>query len=557
MRLLLFGRLLFLRAAGVLLLRLLLLLLLVLLGLWLRLLLLLGRRLGGLLEQLLQVIAEPAPVGGLHLELFPEVDPCEGVVHRTGRHRLLGALQPLSPRDGFPRQRGVIAGGELRLRGETFDKVAQRRGVGRGVLGGETGNRKPETGEQNEDGSSNRGGSLSGLRYPLSGISGQRQAAGARPHGEFAPEAEQQAEQRGRQRPLESLQLPHLDALLELAAAAGLDRLLEQRAEVDPCAGVGVNAIGGRGEFLQRGAVEPRKHDGAALVLHVTARLVGDERPLGGADPQADHADVFLAQVVDEVPPGVGLALAVAQDDEVAVGRAAGAEGVDHRAQHRLVIRAAHRHERRIERGQKLVEHLVVRAHGHLEEGRAGEHHQADALAAQSVEEALDQQPRALEPRGPHVGREHAARKVEGDDDLARLVEHRLLHAAPLRPGEGHDAEREAEPEQQPSARGVVAVADRRVPGSRPGPQDLRPVAGRLPGAATERIQHRQDGHGGEEPEELGPVKDHGSEGPVMNGEWADAGRRHRVVQARMSAASNRPARPGPANHGKSSVVMR
>jgi len=143
LRLLLFRLWLFLRAAaGALLL--LLLLLLVLLGLLLR--LLLGRRLGGLLEQFLKVIAEPAPIGRLRIELFTGVDPRLGVAHRTGRHRLPGTQQPPSPRDSLLRQGGEVAGGELRLRGEAFDETAERRGVGRGVLSGETGNLKPETG---------------------------------------------------------------------------------------------------------------------------------------------------------------------------------------------------------------------------------------------------------------------------------------------------------------------------------------------------------------------------------------------------------------------------
>ena len=114
---------------------------------------------------------------------------------------------------------------------------------------------------------------------------------------------------------------------------------------------------------------------------------------------------------------------------------------------------------------------------------------------------------RCSEARGRHVGRVHVARKVEGEEDFARLAEDRLFDPAPLRPGECDH--RENEPRRQPpaslmtrrEARGVRREVERVQAGL--GAKDFRMlVAARRP-PAKELPRQQRGGHE-EQPEGRG-----------------------------------------------------
>jgi hypothetical protein len=62
------------------------------------------------------------------------------------------------------------------------------------------------------------------------------------------------------------------------------------------------------GEFLQGGAFELGEDDGAAVVLHEAAGAVGDHVAAGGADAEAEHADVLLLQLLESFFQSVSVA---------------------------------------------------------------------------------------------------------------------------------------------------------------------------------------------------------------------------------------------------------
>ena len=148
---------------------------------------------GGFLSNSSRLIPEPRPVGGLTGQLFSGVDSGQRIVHRSRHHRLARhSCSRGSPSDRLLRQRGVIAGGERRLRRQLFDELAERRRVGRGVLGGETGCRKPESGKRDEQDSAVTAAAglrgpvrpagadcpVAGIRFPVSAASGRLRARG-------------------------------------------------------------------------------------------------------------------------------------------------------------------------------------------------------------------------------------------------------------------------------------------------------------------------------------------------------------------------------------------
>ena len=403
--------------------------------------------------------------------------------------------------------------------------------------------------EQDQN-SGHRSGLLSSDLCLLTSGPGERQRALARAHGELGPKADQQQQQAGGKEVLVALDHPRGVLLGEFALAAGLDGLVEQRGQVHPRAGVGVGAARDLRQLLQRRAVEPRQHHGAALVLDEAAARIGDEGALRRADAEADDADALRLERLDQGFPVVLRGLAVAEDDEVAVG-GRGAEGLDGGLEHRLVVGAALGEVVGVHRGQELPQDLVVGAERALEEGRAGEQHEADALALQAVEQRLDEQLTAVEARGLHVLREHRLGQVHRDEHLARLVEHLLLNRAPLRAGQGDDAQRQAEPEPEARAR-----LRRGVPGAerdveRPGPRagDLGPVRRGARGVARQ-LPGKEEHERHEQPEEMRRVEGHAAAGARLRRKGSCGG-------SAKSAPRNSNAAPGIENQWNSSVVSR
>ena len=331
----------------------------------------------------------------------------------------------------------------------------------------------------------------------------------------------------------------------ELTLAAGLDRGAQHAGEVEPGAGIAVGAAGLVGQFAQRLAVEFRKDDGAPLVLHEGAAAVRDHRPGFGADAEADRADPLLFQLSDAALPVLVVGLAVAEHDQEAVGRGTGAECLQGGVHERRVVGATLWQVIGGQHGQELAQDFIIRAERTLEKGGAGKDDEADAFAGELLEEGADEQLGAFEARRLDVGREHRAREVNRDHDLAGLVEDGLLDATPLRPGEGDDGQGQAEAQPDAAAPGDGRLARRQrevmVPGL--GAHDLGMMPGGEAGAAAQVPDHQGERHG-EQPEEVGPGEAH------VAFSFRSGGRAN-------IAPSTSAARPGAAGQWNSSVVTR
>src|SRR6185369_1726553 len=99
------------------------------------------------------------------------------------------------------------------------------------------------------------------------------QGDGARPrtYWELVVKAHQQTPQRERERPLKSLDVAERGFVDEAAFLAGVDRLIDEFGEIDPRAGIAVNATCHLRELLERPGFEFRQHHRAALVFDEAA----------------------------------------------------------------------------------------------------------------------------------------------------------------------------------------------------------------------------------------------------------------------------------------------
>ena len=131
-------------------------------------------------------------------------------------------------------------------------------------------------------------------------------------HREFAPETPQQEKQRRCEGPLESLSQAHVLGLAEFTLASRFHGLIQQGREIDPRAGITVNAVGLPGDFFERRGVEAGEHDGAAFVLDETALAVGQHGPVARAHTETDHTDIPFLERVGGLAPVVRLRLTVA-----------------------------------------------------------------------------------------------------------------------------------------------------------------------------------------------------------------------------------------------------
>ena len=106
-------------------------------------------------------------------------------------------------------------------------------------------------------------------------------------------------------------------------------------------------------------------------------------------------------------------------------------------------VRAAARDDADVDRVEALAEGALVERERALDEGAAGERDETGAVALELRQQVLDGELRAAEAVRLHVGREHAARGVEGDDEIDALAMHLLPAKAPHgsseREGEAED----------------------------------------------------------------------------------------------------------------------
>ena len=266
-------------------------------------------------------------------------------------------------------------------------------------------------------------------------------------------------------------------------------------------------AVSTGGQLAQPGDIGAGE-DGAALLVLLVAGQVssavqdGDGLALGAADRHREDADAGFREIGGRGERISALVLAVG-DQQHRLSRIAAAAAVEHFA--RLVEgigdgRSLRRHADRLDGAQEQPGCGVVGGERALDERVAGEHHQADAISVQAVEERRDFQLRALDARRLHVPREHAVRGVERDDQIhARALDH-IGALAALRAGGREEKEEQAQAEHRSfgDSLGGAAAAQHLIE-ARARDQRRYPL---LPLPGPERRQRASDEAEGRNPEE-------------------------------------------------------
>ena len=207
-----------------------------------------------------------------------------------------------------------------------------------------------------------------------------------------------------------------------------------------------VEPTGRLGDLRHARRVEPGLDDFSRRVPHEVARAERDFRALG-----RPHADRENADAVGRGLLGGGEAvgiefLAVGDDDQRPRKPLGFAEGFGGLADGGGDVGAAFGDELRVEFVEGGEHRAVVEGERRLQKRRAGEGDEADAVRAEFAHEIFGEQLGALEPRWGHVGREHRARDVHGDDHIAAAVRHFERVVAEARAGEDdHDQPQRAQ----------------------------------------------------------------------------------------------------------------
>ena len=150
-----------------------------------------------------------------------------------------------------------------------------------------------------------------------------------------------------------------------------------------------------------------------------------------------------------------------------------------------------------IESVQGLAEGVVVQRQRAQREGAPGEGNQAHAVALQPGDEVEDPEPRALQPVGREILRQHAARGVHGEEDVDALALHLPPLVAPLRPGDGGESKQHRQQPQPaleiPQARGKSVCE----PLAEPRVDELGQI--RIP-PPVEAVEQQEQGGAGDHP---------------------------------------------------------
>ena len=272
-------------------------------------------------------------------------------------------------------------------------------------------------------------------------------------------------------------------------------------------------AARGVGDPLQRRAVGAaqfaarRVGSGGGVVL-VAAPARGHRAAVGGPRGDGEDEDAGVGRRVEGIVQFAAEVLAVRDqhdrlrrggvlDVEQAQGGLQGVGEVGARPHERgLVLRA---------RNQLAHGLQIERERGALE-GVAAEGDEADAVAAEVVEQLVDRRGGGGGARGLHVPRRHRARDVEGDRDVDAEARERAFLLAPLWASDGDDDEHERAEQQQ--------ILQRAPPGDAPSPQRgsaAEGVVGLAPPPCGVRCgeQHRQQDRQPEQRQRIGEG-DHG-----------------------------------------------
>lgn len=177
-----------------------------------------------------------------------------------------------------------------------------------------------------------------------------------------------------------------------------------------------------------------------------------EEFAVGAADAEGEDADAFLLGALGGLDGVVFLVFAVGDEDDDFVVVAFFFEGFQARVDGVAEGGAALRDDADVEGVDALAEGVVIEGERALQKGGAGEGDEAEAVGAGELHEVEGGEFGALEAVGFEVFGEHAARGVDGDEDVEAALAGLFPAEAPLRPGEredekdhGDDEEAEAE----------------------------------------------------------------------------------------------------------------
>ena len=171
--------------------------------------------------------------------------------------------------------------------------------------------------------------------------------------------------------------------------------------------------------------VQARFHKLPAGVFHKLRAAVlvgnGDERAVRRADP--DGEDAHRRRRLDRRVESPGIEVfAVGEEDQGVAFALALAERLGCCADGLGDVCAAQGDHVGVEFSERGKHRRVIDGERRLQEGGPGEGDQSEAVAFQRVGEVLRRELGAFEPIGGHVGRQHGARGVHGEEDVASLA---------------------------------------------------------------------------------------------------------------------------------------
>ena len=197
-------------------------------------------------------------------------------------------------------------------------------------------------------------------------------------------------------------------------------------------------------DLLKRFRLKMALDDVSVIIAHVANGAIAvanrDRRAFGGAHP--DRVD---GQSVCGGFAGLGDAAALKvlpisdenDDLEIVVGGESGFRLLDRRRE----VGASVGDDVGIHRVEGLEKGVVVEGEGALKKGAAGEGDEADAVPLKLVHKVLNRELGPDEPVGLDILREHAARGVEGEDNVDPPAMALGPGVAPLRAGKGEKEE--------------------------------------------------------------------------------------------------------------------
>ena len=185
--------------------------------------------------------------------------------------------------------------------------------------------------------------------------------------------------------------------------------------------GHGVAATGLAGELAHHVGLEAADDRLAITVHHAALReiRIGNVVAILGADADGDDEHSGLDRLVDQIVEIVVVFFAIAEDDERVVFLAGLLERLDGEAEGIAEIGTAAGDPVFVDLLDRLTDRAVIDGERRIDVGRARETDQSHALVGHAFHQFVDRHLGTAEAVGFHVLNAHAAREVEGKEDVA------------------------------------------------------------------------------------------------------------------------------------------